>query len=161
MATIYMKVEGIDGNVTAKGYEKWIEVYGFSFSLARGITSANPGRQSNREAGTPSFSEISVTKVVDETSPKFFTESCIGTAKKIEFHFCETGESVRSYIEFILSDVLISQYSFNGQGGGGHPTESLTFNYSKIETKYIPYDDKHQPKSPIPAGYDLITAQKV
>ncbi len=161
MSTIYMKVEGIDGNVTAKGHEKWIEIFGFGYGLARGITSTNPGRQSNREAGVPSFSEITVSKLVDETSPKFFLESCIGVAKKIEVHFCQTGDNPRNFVEFVLTNVLISRYNFNGPSGNAHPTETLTLNYTKIETKYTPYNDKHGVGTPIPAGYDLVTATKV
>ncbi len=85
MATMYMKVDGIDGNITAKGHEKWIEIYEFSYAVGRGISSSSPGNQSDREAGTPSFTEVSIRKAVDETSPKLFLEACIGKAKKLKF----------------------------------------------------------------------------
>ncbi len=45
-----MKIDGIDGNVTASGHEKWIELHSVSFGQGRGILSARPGHQSNREA---------------------------------------------------------------------------------------------------------------
>ena len=35
---IFMHYDGIDGNVTAKGYEKWIEVQSFQFGSGRGIS---------------------------------------------------------------------------------------------------------------------------
>jgi hypothetical protein len=35
---IFMHFEGIEGNVTAKGYEKWIEVNSFQFGSGRGIS---------------------------------------------------------------------------------------------------------------------------
>jgi type VI secretion system secreted protein Hcp len=161
MATMYMKVDGIDGNITAKGHEKWIEILDCSFGVGRGISSTSPGNQSDREAGVPSFTEVSVSKLVDETSPKLFLEACIGKAKKVLINFCQTGDTVKNYLEFTLTDVLISGYSFQSESGEGHPTESLTFNFSKIEKKYTPYNDKHEPGSPIPAGYDLIAAQKI
>ena len=158
---IYLKIDGIDGNVTAKGHEKWIELDKISFGNGRAITSAMPGSQSNREASIPSFSEIRISKRMDETSPKFFTESCIGKSKKIEIHLCKTGESVESYMEYTFTDALISSYSVNASGNSAHPSEDLTFNFSKIEMKYKPFDDKHQAGSPVPAGYDLIQANKI
>lgn len=159
MATIYMKVEGIDGKVTADGHEKWIEVSSMSFGVGRAINSANPGNQSNRESSVPSFSEISIAKDADESSPKLFTEACIGKAKKVEIHFCNIGDKVQSFLEYVLTDVLISSYSIGAGSGGSHPSESLSLNFSKIEMKYIPYNDKNEKGSPIATTYDLIKAQ--
>lgn len=160
MATIYMKIEGIDGKVTAEGHEKWTEIGSFSTGVGRAINSSNPGNQSNREASVPSFSEITVTKDADETSPKLFAEACNGKAKKVEFHFCNIGDKVQSFLEYVLSDVLISGYSLGASSGGGQPSESISFNFSKIEMKYIPYNDKNEPGTPIPVSYDLVTAKK-
>lgn len=158
---IYMKIEGIDGNVTAKGHEKWIELHHLSFGEGRGITSANPGHQTNREASTPSFSEVSISKDMDETTPKLFIECCIGTSKKIDIHLCRTGETIETYMEYTFSDALLSSYSVSAEDGRSHPVENITINFSKIEMKYTPYDDKHQAKSPVPAGYDLVAGTKV
>lgn len=158
---IYMKIDGIDGNVTAKGHEKWIEVNDVSFGTGRGITSAKPGNQSNREASIPSFSEVSVTKAMDETTPKLFVESCIGKAKKIEIHLCRSGDNIGSYMEYTLTDALIGSYSVSGDSSKTHPSERLSLNFSKIEMKYIPYKDDNTAGSPVPGGYDLVAGAKV
>lgn len=158
---IYMKIEGIDGNITAKSHEKWIEILEFSFGLGRAITSTEPGHQSNREGTIPSFTEITVRKVVDETSPKIFLEACIGKAqtKPIQMEFCHSGDTLLKYASFKLTDVLISSYEIDGRDDG-HPLERFTLNYSAIEMEYIPYDDKEAPKTSIRGGYNLITAGK-
>lgn len=158
---IYMKIDGIDGNVTAKGHEKWIEVKDVSFGNGRGVSSASPGNQTNREASIPSFSEISLTKAMDETSPKIFVESCIGKAKKIQLHLCRSGDNISSYMEYTFTDALISSYSTSANGSSEHPTERLSLNFSKIEMKYIPYKDDNTAGSPVPAGYDLVAGAKV
>lgn len=158
--TIYVKIEGIDGNVTAKGHEKWIEVHNINFDNGRRITSAKPGHQSNREASTPSFSEVTLSKDMDETSPRIFTESCVGASKKIEIHLCRTGENIESFMEYILTDALISSYAVNASSLG-HPSEQLSINFSKVEMKYTPYDDENKPGTPVPAGYDLVEASKL
>lgn len=157
---IYMKVDGINGNVTAAGHEKWIEINSMSFGIGRGINTPSAGRESNREASIASISEIQVSKIMDETTPLIFIEACIGVAKKVEIHLCRTGDKIQSFMEYILNNVLISSYSVQASGDGD-PYESLSLNFDKIEMKYIPYDDQHKPGSPIPAGYDLVKAQKV
>lgn len=158
---IYLKIDGIDGNVTAEGHEKWIELDSMQFGVGRGITSlGSVGRESDREASVASISEITVSKLMDETTPLFFIEACIGVAKSAQIHLCRTGDKVQSFMEYKLRNVLISSYSVEAPSEG-HPEESLSFNFDKIEMKYIPADDTEKAGSPIPAGYDLQTAKKV
>ncbi len=157
---IYVQIDGINGNVTAAGHEKWIEAHSMSFGLGRAIGGGRPGSVKDRESSIPSLSEIVITKTMDETSPLLFIESCIGIAKPVVIHFCRTGDQTQTYMEYTLSNVLISSYEVSGSGDS-IPSEKLSFNYDKIEVKYTPYDDNHKPGSPIPAGYDLKTAKKV
>ncbi|MBV1919124.1 MAG: type VI secretion system tube protein Hcp, partial [Pseudomonadales bacterium] len=44
---IYLEIEGVEGNITAKGYEKMIEVSSFNWGVGRAI-SQNTGRMANR-----------------------------------------------------------------------------------------------------------------
>ena len=80
---IYLEIEGIEGNITAKGFEKMIEVSSFNWGVGRAI-SQNTGRMTNREASRPSISEITLTKVVDKATPLLVQESTIGTKGKKE-----------------------------------------------------------------------------
>ena len=158
MAT-YMKIEGIEGNVTAEGHEKWIEIHSFSFGVGRGIARREPGRTENRESSSASLSEVSISKEMDETSPLLFTQACIGDGKEITVDFCRTGENPQIYMQYILSNTLISSYSVKGGGDGAY--ENLTLNFDKIVMKYNAFDDKHKQKTSVPAGYDLTKAKKV
>lgn len=167
MSTIYMKIDGIDGNVTAKGFEKCIELLATDFGLGRSITSHEGGSQSNRGVNAPSFSELRISKKVDETSPKLFLESCLGQGKTVVIHFVETapgvqtGTGLRSYLDITLSDVLLSSFAFGGNGGGGSPTEKMTLNFSKIQVGYTPYKQDGTPGTPIRTAYDLAQATPV
>src|SRR6185295_14966275 len=99
---IYMKCAGIDGQVTAKGHEKWIELQSCQFGVGRGISSAT-GSDANREASAPSVSEIVVTKVTDATSPLFFQESLIGKGKQITIEFVRTSaDQLETYMTLTL-----------------------------------------------------------
>ena len=62
---IYMKYDGIEGAVTAVGFEKWIELDSCQLGVHRAIAG---GARGNRESSTPNFSDISVSKPQDAAS---------------------------------------------------------------------------------------------
>jgi len=159
---IYIKIDGLDGNVTAKGHEKWTEISSFQFNVNRSITT-KPGAVSDREFTRPSISEIECMKTLDQTSPSLFSESCVGKVKSVKVHVCQTDETISPYMEYTLTNAIVSGYSvtISDQNGRLHPTEKLSFNFEKIEMRFTPYNEKHQAGSPIPAGYDLATAKKM
>ena len=155
---IYLKIDGIDGDVTAEGHEKWIECMSMQFGVGRGITTPT-GSSAERESSAPSVSEVSVTKNMDQSTPNLFSESCVGKSKEVKIDLIQTGEALETYMSYTLTDALISGYSVST--GGDRPTESVSFNFTKIEMKYTPYDNKHNAGSPLPAGYDVSLGKKV
>jgi type VI secretion system secreted protein Hcp len=110
-AVIYMKVQDINGDVTAEGYSGWIEVTSLQWSLGRAI-SAPTGGAGDRESSSPSFSEVATTKVADKTTVALFKEAAIGEAKTVEFHFLRTDrDKLVAYQKIKLEGVLISAFS--------------------------------------------------
>lgn len=159
---IYMKIDGIDGNVTAKGYEKWIELDSLNFGVQRNINT-KPGNVTDREATKPTVNELTVNKAMDKTSPNLFVEACVGKAKsKVEIHVCQTSDRISPYMQYTLSNVLISNYQVSAvnKADNAAPMETANLNFDKIEMKYTPYDEKHNALSPIPAAYDLSSGTK-
>jgi type VI secretion system secreted protein Hcp len=155
---IYMNFDGIPGDTRAKGHEKWIEINSVQFGVGRGIGSP-VGQASKREASAPSISEVTITKMTDETSPLLFQEACVGKGKPVQIHFVVTqADKLETFLELTLTNVMVSGYSVSS--GGDNPTESISLNFTKIEVKYTPYDDQHKAGKPIPASYDLATATK-
>lgn len=161
---IYMKIDGIDGHITATGYEKWIELESLSFGTSRNI-STKPGNVSDREFTKPTFTEVMIGKLMGKDSPYIFTEACVGKSKPtIQIHICQTGTNgISPYIQYTLSNVLISRYQIHAsdKAEGTAPTELLNLNFDKIEMKYTQYDEKHNALSPIPAGYDLNKGTRI
>ena len=157
--SIYMQIEGIKGKVTAKGHEDWIDVTSMQWGVGRAISSA-VGTSADREASKPSISEVSVTKMMDESSPSIFTEACVGKAKTVQIHLCTVGtDQINTYMEYELEDCMVSGYSVST--GGDRPSESISLSFTKMTMKFIPYDAAGKPESPIPAGYDMATGAKV
>jgi type VI secretion system secreted protein Hcp len=145
----------ITGDVTATGYEKWLEVDSFQWGVGRGIGSAQ-GSSGNREASTPSISEITVTKRQDESSGKLLQEcyNGVGTAT-VTITFVRTGSPATEYLSFILTNVMISGLSMSS--GGDRPSESLSLNFTKIEVDIIPQNADGTAGSKFPVTYDLST----
>ena len=155
---IYLHVDGIKGDVTAAGHEGWIECSSMQWGVGRGIHTPT-GSSSERESSAPSVSEVTVTKSMDKCTPMIFTEACVGKAKLVKIDLVQTGTQLETYKAYELENSLISGYSVSS--GGDRPSESLSFNFTKLNMKYIPYDNEHVAGSPIPAGYDVSLGKKV
>src|SRR5262249_11123077 len=87
---IYMKVEGIDGDVTEAAHKAWIEVNSFQWGVGRGIGSPKSSA-SDRESSEASVSEVVVTKPSDEASTNLLRAALWGKGKKVNVHFTRTG----------------------------------------------------------------------
>ena len=155
---IYLHVEGLEGDVTAAGHESWIECESLNWGVARGIQTPT-GSAQERESTAPSISEVSVVKVMDKCTPKLFTEATVGVGKLVKIDLVQTGDQLETYMAYTLTDTLISSYSVSS--GGEKPTESVTFNFTKVEMKYTPFDNKNNPLGAIPAGYDISAGKKL
>ena len=154
---IYMKIDGINGEVTAKGHEKWIDVTSMQWGVGRSIASAI-GSSMNREASKPSISEVNVTKPMDQSSPYLFTEAVVGKGKKVQIHLCTAGKSLTAYMEYELEDCMISGYSVSGSGDD-RPHESLSLSFTKLTMTFIEQDKDGNPTNRIPAVYNMVTGE--
>jgi type VI secretion system secreted protein Hcp len=154
---IYMKYDGINGEVTQADHTQWMEVQSFQFGVGRGISTPT-GNAANRESSHASVSEVTVTKIMDSASTKIFTESVTGAGGvTVEFHFVSTGDPGLVYAQYKLEDVMISGYSLSS--GGERPSESISLNFTKVEFKMTPYNDKNEAGTPVTVNYDLATAK--
>ncbi|MEW9617650.1 type VI secretion system tube protein Hcp [Shinella sp. S4-D37] len=156
---VYLKYEGIDGEATHEKHTKWIEVHSLQFGVGRGISTPT-GATTNRESSQPSVSEVVITKMLDSSSTALFAESVTGTAgKKVEIHLVNTGDPGDTYVEYTLTDSLISGYSVSS--GGDRPSESISINFTKIEFKFTSFDAKNKTASPTVVGYNMATGKKI
>jgi type VI secretion system secreted protein Hcp len=155
---IFMHYEGIEGNVTAKGFEKWIEVNSFQFGSGRGISTPTGGAE-NREASAPSVSEVVVTRLMDKASPKLFEESLIGSdGKVVKIVMTRTGKELAKLCEYKFEQTLVSGYSVSS-GGDGAPSESLSLNFVKFEYSYTGSDAAGKDATAMKVAYDIGQAK--
>jgi len=153
---IYLHYEGIEGQATHQEHSKWIDIGSVQWGIGRGISTPT-GSTANREASEPSISEITITKTMDNSSPKIFTESATGRkGKTVKIHFVSTGSPGETYVEYTLTNTLISGYSISS--GGDRPTESLSLNFTKIEFLYKEYGKDNKPTDSPRISYDAAAA---
>jgi type VI secretion system secreted protein Hcp len=150
---IFMHFDGIDGNVTAKGYEKWIEVNSFQLGAGRGISTPTGGAD-NREASAASVSEVTVSKAMDKASPKLFEAGLVGNAgKTVKIVVTRTGKELKELCIYKFEDTLVSGYTVSS--GGDTPSESLSLNFVKFEYSYTGSDTTGADAAKMKVGYDI------
>lgn len=155
---IYVKYGSLQGDVTAEGHEKWIEVNSFQFGVGRGINTPTPGASADREASAPSISECVVTKVTDAASTKLFDESLEGEGQDVTIDFCKTDKGkLEVYMTITLSNTMISGFSMSS--GGERPTESVSLNFTKIEFKNTGMGAANDTGSPDAVTYDVAAGK--
>src|SRR3954469_18607258 len=100
-----------------KGSDGWIEIGSVQWGCGRAI-STPVGASAKREASAPSVSEITITKMMDSTSPKLAKEALVGKAVLAHIELVETGEGqLNTYLTLNLTNTMISGYSFSSGGG--------------------------------------------
>jgi type VI secretion system secreted protein Hcp len=156
---VYVKYGSLAGEVTAKGYENWMEAGSFQWGVGRGISSGTGGG-SKREATAPNVSEIVITKTMDAISPLILKEALGGKATEVKIHMTQTdgaGKQV-AYQKYILTNTLISGYSLSS--GGDRPSESLSLNFTKIDSEYIKINDKFETTTTGHVIYDIALSEQ-
>lgn len=130
----FLKLEGIDGGSTAKGYEGWIEVISFSWGASnpQSIGSATSGAG----AGKVQFQEFHVTKHLDGTSPKLFLACATGGhIKTAQIDLVRASQKATEvFFTYKLSDVVVSSVANNGTSRGQDvPLEEVSLNFGRVE----------------------------
>jgi type VI secretion system secreted protein Hcp len=155
---IFLKYGDIKGEVSASTHKDWIEVQSFQWGVGRGISSG-VGGASKREASAPSVSEITVTKSFDVSSPLLMKEALGGKAVVVKFDMTQTDNKGAhiAYQKYVLTDCLVSGYSISS--GGDRPSESLSLNFTKIDSEYLKIDDKFASTTTGHVIYDIAMAK--
>ena len=155
---IFMKYGETEGEGTAEGYIKWIELGSLQWGVGRGI-SAGVGGSSKREASAPSVSEVTVSKTLDAFSPIALKEAIGGKGVTVKLDITRTDADGKhhAFQKYILSNAMISGYSISS--GGDRPSESLSLNFTKFDSEYVKIDDQFAEVTTKHFIYDLSAAK--
>jgi len=150
---MFLKLDGIKGESQDHKHKDEIHIESFSWGMNQlGTHGAGGGGG----AGKVSVHDISISKLVDKSSPELMLHCCNG--KHIPSGLItvrKAGETQLEYLKIKLTDLLIS-----GVQAAGHGSEllkeSLTLNFAKFHVDYQPQgaDGKAQ-GGPIMMGWDV------
>lgn len=156
---IYLKYDGVTGNVKTKGFESQIELNSASFGAGRDMGMA-VRTNVNRGHAEPHLTEISATKGWDDMASGLLLQDAIAGVgnKKAVISFTTTSKNVvLAFLTVELENVVVSNYSV-GSGGDAQPSEAFNLNYTKMTvTPYEVLDGKAN-KKPV-VIYDLPAMQ--
>jgi type VI secretion system secreted protein Hcp len=158
---IYLKFDSIDGDVTAKGFEKSIEVLSFSWGVTN---SGSIATGSGGGAGKASFQDLHFVQKTGSASPKLIESGVTGQAiKEATMTFIKAGSSdnPQAYLQIKMNDVLISGFQTAGAEGAENdiPTDEVSLNFAKIEYDFTPQNTDGSIGAVIPFNFDLRLGQ--
>jgi type VI secretion system secreted protein Hcp len=115
-------------------------------------------RDQQRTKGETTLQDVQIVRELDKSSTKL-QEACAQGKffKEAVIEFCTTTDNKQEpYLQYKLTDCIISSYSFSGTASGQPlPTEAFTLNYTKAEWTYFTVDPKTgKPKGNTPGKYE-------
>jgi type VI secretion system secreted protein Hcp len=160
----FLKIDGIPGESTDDKHKDWMEILSFSYSVTQ-PTSGSASTSGGATAQRANFHDFSIVKALDKASPKIFLACADGThIKQITVELCRAGGDKVKYMEYKLTNSIISSYRPGGSSHGGEalPLEEVAFNYGKIEVTYTQQKRADGAGGgQVSAGWDLQTNKKV
>jgi type VI secretion system secreted protein Hcp len=159
---IYLYLDGIPGESNKSGVEGWIEIFSFS-NGSTNHSSVAGGTGSG--SGKVEFSSISVTKQLDLASTKLALNNYKGThiAKGTIIVRQSTGDTTtKAYFQYDLEEVFVDSISWGAAGGGGgKPSESVSFSFNQIKIGYSQQNPDGSLAGMIYAGWNTQTNKAV
>src|SRR4051812_2065152 len=150
-AKVFLELPGVPGESQVTGFENQIELDSFQLGVS------NPVQMGTEKVkGTPSFSELIVTKKLDAASPTLL----LRTANMAPFPFARlrvttssaAGES--TILRYCFTNVQAT--AFNQSSGGNVPIESVRLSYGTIVQSYTRQTPGGGKSDVFTTGWDVI-----
>ena len=151
-----LKIEGVDGESQDVKFKGAMEIDSWSWGETNTGTMHSGG---GGGGGKVSMQDFHFVKKFDKASPVIM-EAC-STGKhiaKAELIGRKAGGEQHVYFHWTFTDILIS--SFQTGASGVNPTDSISFNFGKIEMEYKEQKKDGSLGGGIKKGYDVKTQQK-
>ena len=161
--SIFMQVPGVTGETSDKNHKGCIDIIEMKFGVGRKITSATSTR-GDRESSNATISNLRFMKFMDKTTPYLFIKSCCGTGQTIKIYCTKTGtgDGAEAFVEYTLENALFSKMNTQATNDNGfRPIEEYEISFTKLTTKYTPYDEDGKAVAPHVVGFDTATNTKI
>ncbi len=159
MSNIFLYHSDVEGSCADENHKNWIDVNYVSWGSKRLITSTSSTR-GDRESSNTIVTDLTLYKRMDRATAKLFLLACCGKGSEIKIHLSKTGDGRGAgvYMEYILKNAIISEYSMAAKANNNRrPLEELTISFIGVEAKYTQYDNDGIAQAPIAVGFDTAT----
>ena len=154
----FLKIDGVEGESTRKGFEKQMEIDSFSWGAAN---SATVGSSSGGSGGGKAVaSSFTVTKKTDKSSPLLLQTLLSGThyPKAVVTFNKAGGKSAVDFLKYEFEKVYVENIQHSGASGGDDSTvEQVSFTLGKVTMTYTPQNPDGTKGSPMVASWDFTT----
>jgi len=151
---VYVNIDGIPGESVAKGYEQWIDAYGFTHVVRHDVT-ATSGTPVER----PVFEPIEFTKRLDRATPKLDHACAAGTRIHKVTLAVVVGLQDRPHVlyQIVLEDVYVVRVEIEAKPATGEsrPVEKVQLVFGKIRWEYTPPPEGPGGGAPIEEWWDV------
>jgi type VI secretion system secreted protein Hcp len=159
----FVKLDGIEGESNDSKHKGEIEILSYSHSTSQSITgtASSAGNFSGQRCD---MSPLTFTKQLDKATAKLHAACAAGDhLKSAVLTLCRAGGDKQPYMQYKLTDVIISSVKTGGgaKGQGGVPVEEVALNYGKIEWTYTVIGNDGKPAGNIGAGWSLAENTKL
>jgi type VI secretion system secreted protein Hcp len=142
---VFLKINGVPGESADSKHKGEIDVLSYSWGVTQTGTMAYGG---GGGAGKANFGDFSFMMRMNKATPKLMQACANGSHIPDAILTCrKAGDKQQEYMTYKFYDLLISSYQTSASSE--EPTESVSFNFSKMEMEYKEQDAKGNVK---PAG---------
>lgn len=149
----YLYIDGVAGPSTSK--PNFIDVLSFSWGVSQTAVYGAGASGKESKAGRADFSNLTIMKVLDKTTPLLADHCASGDILKEVYIVYDkpVGTAQEDYFRIYLKDALITSVQLSGSNE--NPTESVSFAFQGVEIAYRPEKDDGTLDAAIRKGYDL------
>ena len=137
MFDAYLKITGIPGESTSKDFEEQIEILSYNHSVSQS-TSAVKSSSGGATTGRCSHGDFTIVKECDKASPLLAQKCSDGThIDGVTLTLCRAsgGDKKVPFMEYKMTKVIVANVAPGGRKDD-LPSETISFNYGKIEWTY-------------------------
>lgn len=152
--SIFLKLDGIEGEATDEGHEKEIKLSSFSFTAFNSSSYNNASKTVSK--GQANMGDIAYTKEVDKTSVTLFNACAAGKVIKtgvISFQANIGDDKKIDFLKYELDNVVVNTYSFSASSMAD---ESGSLTYAKIKQIYDQRDEAGKSLGKVEGFFDVL-----
>jgi type VI secretion system secreted protein Hcp len=149
----YLYIDGVEGPSTSK--PNHIDVLSFNWGVSQTSTYGPGASGKEAKAGRADFTNLTIMKVVDKTTP-FLCDHCASgdILKEVYILYDKpVGDKQDDYFRVYLKDAIITSVQLSASRE--NPSESVSFAFQAVEVAYRPEKDDGSLDGAVPKGYDL------